>query len=336
MAFNMAHTIRVGVLQGFSELVNEFSVDPDNLLQQCHIDTSLIDDDDSRIALDSMLKLLDLSATATHCEHFGLLLASKQESSFLGLVGLLMDSSPDLEGAFKKAIRSHSVHAQGTRWRLSTEGKYTSASIIFDSPVAINPRQGIELAVGQAFHIARTLSNNCWRPKQVCFRHQKPRNDAYYKRCFGVPIVFDSEFDGFYLSSGDLELPMPRKDERVHSALSEYADILTRDDKQDLCDQIKAAIRKLLPQGQCSIQAIASLMACDKRSLQRTLKQEGTSYQLLLDEVRFTMAQEHLRDSSMPLTNLAVLLGYTDVSSFSRAFKQQFGQSPSAWRKQNK
>ena len=82
------------------------------------------------------------------------------------------------------------------------------------------------------------------------------------------------------------------------------------------------AIRKLLPKGHCSIQAIASLMACDKRTLQRTLKQEGTSYQQLLDEVRYTMAQEHLRDSSMPLTNLAILLGYTDASSFSRAFKQ--------------
>ena len=147
MAFDMAHTIRVGVLQGFSELVEEFSVDPENLLQQCHIDTALIEDEDSRIALNSLLKLLDLSATATGCDHFGLLLASRQESSFLGLVGLLMDSSPDLESAFKKAIRSHSIHAQGTRWRLSTEGEYASASITFDSPVSINPRQAIELAV---------------------------------------------------------------------------------------------------------------------------------------------------------------------------------------------
>ena len=336
MAFDMAHTIRFGVLQGFSELAQEFSVDPEILLQQSHIDAALIQDEDSRIALNSLLKLLDLSATATHCEHFGLLLSSRQESSFLGLVGLLMDSSPDLQSAFRKAIRSHSIHAQGARWRLSTEGDYASASLTFDAPASINPRQLIELAVGQAFQIARTLSNNRWRPKQVCFRHQKPRDDGYYKRCFGVPIVFDSEFDGFYFSSGDLELPMPRKDERVHSALSEYADILTRDDKQDLCEQIKMAIRKLLPQGQCSIQAIASLMACDKRTLQRTLKQEGTSYQQLLDDVRYTMAQEHLRGSSMPLTNLAILLGYTDVSSFSRAFKQQFGQSPSEWRKQSK
>jgi AraC-like DNA-binding protein len=336
MAFYMAHTVRAGLLQGFSELAEEFSVDAEALLQQSHIDTALIKDEDSRIALNSLLKLLDLSATATHCEHFGLLLAFKQKSSFLGLVGLLMESSPDLESAFKKAIRSHSIHAQGARWRLSTEGEYAIASITFDAPISINPRQTIELAVGQAFQIARTLSNNRWRPKQVCFRHQKPRNDGYYKRQLGVPIVFDSEFDGFYFSSDDLALPMPRKDERVHSALSEYADILSRDDKQDLCDQIKGAIGKLLPQGQCSIQAIASLMACDKRTLQRMLKQEGTSYQQLLDEVRYTMAQEHLRDSTMPLTNLAILLGYTDVSTFSRAFKQQFGQSPSEWRKQFK
>jgi AraC-like DNA-binding protein len=170
----------------------------------------------------------------------------------------------------------------------------------------------------------------------VCFRHQKPKDDWYYKHHFGVPIVFDSEFDGFYFRASDLELPMPRGDERVHSALSEYADILTHDDKQDLCSQIKRAIRNLLPEGRCSIQNIASLMACDKRSLQRTLKQEGTSYQQLLDEVRYTMAQEHLRDSKMPLTNLAILLGYTDVSTFSRTFKQQSGQSPSEWRKQFK
>lgn len=192
------------------------------------------------------MKLLDLSATATGCEHFGLLLASRQESSFLGLVGLLMDSSPDLESAFKKSILSHSIHAQGARWQLSTEGEYASASLTFDAPVSINPRQAIELAVGQAFQIVRTLGKGRWQPKKICFRHQRPRDDGYYKHCFGVPVVFDSEFDGFYFSSSDLELPVPGKDERVHSALSEYADILTRDDKQNLCERIKVAIRKLL------------------------------------------------------------------------------------------
>ncbi len=332
----MTHTVRVGVLQGFSELVEEFSVDPEALLQQCHIDPVSIKDEDSRIALNSMLRLLDLSAAATHCEHFGLLLAFKQKSSFLGLVGLLMESSPDLKSALKDAIRMHSIHAEGVDWRVPVEGEYASARFTLDAPVSVNPRQTIELAVGQCFQLVHTLSNNRWRPLQVCFRHQKPRDDWYYKHHFGVPIVFDSEFDGFYFRSSDLDLQMPREDQRVHSALSEYADLLSHDDKKDLCSQIKGAIRKLLPEGRCSIQTIASLMACDKRTLQRTLKQQGTSYQQLLDEVRYTMAQEHLRDSKMPLTNLAILLGYTDVSTFSRTFKQQSGQSPSEWRKQFK
>jgi len=330
----MTYTVRIGIMQGFSELVQEFAGDPGILLRRCHIDPALLENDDSRVALNSLLRLLELAAEETHCEHFGLLLASKQKTSFLGLMELLLESSVDLENAINKAIRYFRIHAQGVEWRLCETGEFASLRYTVDAPPGINTRQDVDLAVCQCFQALRSLSNNRWRPLQVCFHSEKSKDDWYYKHLFGVPTIFNSEFDGIVFKRSDLKLPMSRTDERVHKVLSQYAELLDRDSREDLCSQIKSAIRKLLPEGRCSIQTLANLMACDKRTLQRNLKQEGASYQQLLDEVRYAMAQEYLRESAMPLTNLATMLGYTEVSAFSRAFKKQFGLAPSAWRKQ--
>ncbi len=332
----MADTIRSGILQGFSGLVEEFSVAPETLLQQCRIDSLVLEDEDDRIAIDSLVKLLDMAASVTHCEHFGLLLASKQKSSFAGLIGLLAESSIDLESALKKVIRYMRIHAQGIEWQLSVEGEFAYLKFIMNAAVSGKVKQSVDLSLCQCFQFVRGVTNNRWQPLQVCFHAEKPEDDWYYKHLFGVPIVFNSEFDGFIFKYTDLKLPMSGQDERVHLALTQYADILNRDQQEDFCSKIKRNIRKLLPEGQCSSQTIANLMACDKRTLQRNLKQQGVTYQQLLDEVRYSMAKEYLRDSTMPLTNLATMLGYTEVSAFSRAFKKQFGLAPSEWRKENK
>jgi len=332
----MAYTSRVGVLQGYSELVREFAVDPEVLLQQCNVDAATFENEENRIEFHSLMKLLDLAARTTHCEHFALLLTSKQKNTFAGLVGLLLEISSDLGSALENGIRYMHLHVQGIEWRLSLEGEFAYLKYTIDTTATNNLKQSVDLGISQCYQVLRRITNNRWQPLQVCFHSEKPKDDWFYKHFFGAPIVFNSEFDGFVFKRSDLQLPLIGRDERVLSALTQYADILDREYQKDLCGQIKGAIRKLLPEGQCSIQAIANLMACDKRTLQRNLKEEGVSYQQLLDEVRYALAREYLRDSAMPLTNLATMLGYTEVSAFSRAFKKQFGVSPSEWRKQSR
>jgi AraC-like DNA-binding protein len=81
---------------------------------------------------------------------------------------------------------------------------------------------------------------------------------------------------------------------------------------------------------------VAGYYSCDKRTLQRYLREESdTTYQVLLDEVRFDMVENYLRDSSMPMTQLAYVAGFTDASNFARAFRQRYGVSPRKWREEH-
>ena len=99
-------------------------------------------------------------------------------------------------------------------------------------------------------------------------------------------------------------------------------------------DQIRYLIRQALYTGDCSIERIAGYLSITPRTLQRRLKTEGTSYKLLLEEVRFTIASRYLLDSRASLTTLADMLGYSELSAFSNAFKSKTGLSPRQWRAQ--
>ena len=86
--------------------------------------------------------------------------------------------------------------------------------------------------------------------------------------------------------------------------------------------------------GDCSIERVASHLAVGKRTLQRQLKSYDTSYKDLLEDVRFDIAKRYLRESTGSLTALADMLCYSDLSTFSTAFRQHYGMSPRDWRKQ--
>ena len=99
-------------------------------------------------------------------------------------------------------------------------------------------------------------------------------------------------------------------------------------------DQIRYLIRQALVTGDCSIERVADYLSVTKRTLQRRLKAEGTSYKTLLEEVRFNIATRYLLESTASLTTLADMLCYSELSAFSNAFKTQTGLSPRQWRAQ--
>jgi AraC-like DNA-binding protein len=100
---------------------------------------------------------------------------------------------------------------------------------------------------------------------------------------------------------------------------------------QESCRQI---ILALLPGGACSAHEVARLLHIDRRTLHRQLDAEGLSFSSLLDEVRSDLVKRHLRESDLPLGEVAERLGFARLSSFSHWFRNLFGCSASQWRKQ--
>jgi AraC-like DNA-binding protein len=85
--------------------------------------------------------------------------------------------------------------------------------------------------------------------------------------------------------------------------------------------------------GDCSVDRVAASLAVNKRTLQRRLRDTGTSYKHLLEEVRFEIARNFLRETEGSLTSLAHMLCYSELSVFTNAFRKRYGMSPGKWRK---
>lgn len=94
-------------------------------------------------------------------------------------------------------------------------------------------------------------------------------------------------------------------------------------------------IRACLPHGGCEFWEIAEKLALSPWTLQRRLGQLGLSYSALLDEVRQIDAIRLLTEANRDISEIAILLGYTETSAFSRAFRRWFGMSPRVWQQQN-
>ena len=128
----------------------------------------------------------------------------------------------------------------------------------------------------------------------------------------------------------------PRPDEAVlRKHLEEHLATLQQRYPDSLRDQVRDIIGQILPSGECRVERVADSLDLHPRVLQKRLQAEGCTYIELLKQTRREIAEQHLRYGSMGITDLALNLGYAEVSVFSRNFKQWTGVSPRTWQQQH-
>jgi len=173
---------RSGTINGLPQLLNEFDVELAPLLQSFGIPLDVCQEDDSLVEIGAVVALLEKAAELCHCPHFGLLLGSRQQPTYyMGIVGLIMQSSPDLETAHNEFVRYSNMVSQGLNWSLETEGGFTTLRQTIEKDAPSISAQATGLAVTHASNVWRLLSNNQWKPQEVFFNyapHRKPGSIA--------------------------------------------------------------------------------------------------------------------------------------------------------------
>ena len=169
----------------------------------------------------------------------------------------------------------------------------------------------------------------------VHFAHAAPADVAAYAAYFGCPVRFDQARNALLFPRSLLELPLSQADRKLHLAMRERA--------RDALDQVfgatetgrraRQALSKLLPKCEASLGAVAALLEMTPRTLQRRLRGEGLSFKRLLDELRRELALVYLADASLSSLEIALLLGFAEQSSFTRACRQWTGNTPTEYRR---
>ena len=121
-------------------------------------------------------------------------------------------------------------------------------------------------------------------------------------------------------------------EDSLSSISSELRIFLNENYARNLQEHVRAVMNSLLTTRMCTAEAVAATMGLSERTLQRKLSLEGTSFRELLEEVRSSLAINYMREPQFSLTDIAEMLGYSDLSVFSRSFKRWFGISPQQWR----
>jgi AraC-like DNA-binding protein len=181
-------------------------------------------------------------------------------------------------------------------------------------------------------HIARLATRDHLIPSVVHLKHA-PSDLGSYEAFFGVPITI-SQFDGLVFSTADAEKPFLTTNHAIWSILEPELNKRLQDLSHDSSfnDRVRACLVEMLASGHYAMADVASKLAMSNRTLHRRLKDEGTTFQAVLDGLREDLARHYLSTSDYSTAEIAFLLGYEESNSFYRAFRTWTGQTPEAVR----
>lgn len=161
-----------------------------------------------------------------------------------------------------------------------------------------------------------------------------PGDLAHHRRVFRAPIAFGAERNAAWFDADVLNTPIPHADPSLSAVLRRHADDLLAalPPSNSLATALRRYLLGALDGGTPDVQRAASSIGVSTRTLQRKLEEEGTSFKAVLDEARRTLALSYLRDGSRTVSEVAFLVGFSEVSAFSRAFRRWTGRSAVSYR----
>lgn len=201
-------------------------------------------------------------------------------------------------------------------------------------------RHMIDNVLTSWYNYAKWLSNKDDGPLEVRFEHEAPDKETitFYEKTFNCKVLFNQPKSCLVINQEYMETALRQPDQSLRKTLEEHASSqisVLSEDSSRLTTRVKNAIRAQLKQGVSRKDIVAEQMGMNARTLQRRLQQESASYQQILDEVRQELAEDYLKNSKLPLQEIAVRLGFTEARSFHRSFKIWTGKTPGDFRDQN-
>ena len=170
---------------------------------------------------------------------------------------------------------------------------------------------------------------------EVALMHGEDTHRAVYEQTFQCPVRFNAPRAELQVDTINLDAPMPLRDSEASGLLQQQCKLLLARMSQSsgFIEQVRQLI-VARPGYFPDIDYVAEKLGMTSRNLRRKLNAEGSSYQAILDEVRYQLAREYLGTSSMSLEEISVLLGYSTPGNFSHAFKRWHGTSPRQFRQE--
>lgn len=328
-------SIRAASIEGFADLVRRLHGDPAALLQSVGLDVRALVEPDMRISGSQLLRLLELAASETGAEDFGLRLAQMHSLANLGPIGILAREERSVGEALQTLIEYLYLHNSLTHLRVDATSEPALLAVFLQADTSAPSRQATDLALGATTGILRSFLGPDWNPRAVKFAHGAPARDATYRRVFRCRLEFDAPLNALQVATRDLRAPLQSSSDAFQRQARQWIESLAvrARSESDFADDVRRLIAMLLSSGRCSADRLATFYGVDRRTLHRRLVNSGQSFNSLVNEVRRDLADRHVSESRLSLGAISHALGFDQQTSFSRWFRKAFGVSAAEWRR---
>ena len=330
----MGSLIRATNLWGYGDLVRELGGEPNALLSRFHIPAGVERQDDAFVPFDAFVRLLEASASELACPDFGLRLSQWQGLDILGPIAVIARNAQTLQDGLESIARYLYVHSPALKLEVDARNGGSDLKFTYELTelTLAHLRQGYELSMANGVRMIRLLGGREAGPSTVSFLHEQLGSDAAYADALGCPVHFEQTWCGF-------ELPLDLAARRIDGAHPEtrriaamYLESQQLPSTATLAERVAELARRLLPTGNCTVDAIAEHLAMHPRTLQRSLASEGVRCQDVIDRERRDQAMKYLAEPRLHLSQIAGLIGYAEQSTLNRSCRRWYGKTPRQYR----
>lgn len=333
--FNSIPSATGGIARLACVRLTELGKDPGVVLSKVGLTPEEARDPTIRLEVRSQINLLELAAEEAQDEWLGFHLARSFDLREIGLVYYVIASSDQLADALRNAERYSRINNEGVRLRFSLEDGTAAIALNYVNVDRHADRQHIEFWLVTLVRICQQVTNRRLSPLRLKTRHFRSGTPAEFKAFFGVDIEFGANADEICFPQPTALLSVVGRDEYLNKLLRRYAEeALARKPRARPTIRSKAEdiLSKQLPHGRATASEVARQLGMSLRTLSRKLSEEDTSFAEILDQMRAALAKRYLHDKTLPISEIAWLLGYRHISSLTHAFKRWTGKTPRRFR----
>jgi AraC-like DNA-binding protein len=328
-------TITTRLTRALLETIARRGADPAALTAKVGMSRARLNDGATVTPLATFTTILEVAAADRYDGAFGLKLGSAFPIEDLGPLAVIFSTSRTLGNALDKYTHYFPSIQSNTKSTLTISDGTARFSYSIVDPTVRYRAQDASFTLALEYAMLRKVLGQDWRGCQIDFEHLPGANAETYRTHFGCPVRFGRQENAISFPARYLGHPVPHSDSalnrRTESAL---VDMIHANESQiSLMSGLEAWMTACFARSEpVDIEHAASDFGMSLRSFQRRLSQDGINYLDLRNTARSKVAKCMLAETNLPVTAIALFLGYSETSAFSRAFHQQVGLSPVAYR----
>ena len=260
--------------------------------------------------------------------NFGLQFSTKLDLRVTGIPGVLVERASSLTDYYDIIQHHLPLHTGGHSHVFTREPEGASGRLLIHGQGSFPARHFAEGVLAMQTYWFRRFFGGAWSPRGIELAHSQLGSDADYRAAFGAPVLFDAPRNAILFSSQDLLWRAPGSRVRISPRVAAETRSLVLIEAHDQIARVSDMVLALLP-GPVDLEAVSRELSISRRSLQRSLQREGTSFSEVVNKARVALAQQYLGQPGVSATEVAARVGFSHVSVLSRALRRELGQLPS-------